>query len=255
MLISWFTVISQIVNFLILVWLLKRFLYKPILNAIDAREKLIADKLEAAEADMNAAQKERKEFNDKNEEFEVQRGALLRKAEEEANQLRLELLDTARKDSEELQQRWNKTLLDNEKILNNEVKLRTQQEIFAIVQKMLADLSGTTLEENIIDVFVRKVADLSQEDKAQIVLAFKANPEETLIRSMFEVSSDQKALIKMKIKEELGIDSAVRFEAGPELISGIEIIINDRKISWNISDYLTSLEENMKEFLDKGDFQ
>jgi hypothetical protein len=51
MLIDWFTVGAQIVNFLILVWLLKRFLYKPILDAIDAREKRIAAEL--ADADTN----------------------------------------------------------------------------------------------------------------------------------------------------------------------------------------------------------
>ena len=45
MLIDWFTVGAQVLNFLILVWLLKRFLYKPILNAIDAREKRIAAEL------------------------------------------------------------------------------------------------------------------------------------------------------------------------------------------------------------------
>jgi F-type H+-transporting ATPase subunit b len=37
MLIDWFTVGAQVLNFLILVWLLKRFLYGPILDAIDAR--------------------------------------------------------------------------------------------------------------------------------------------------------------------------------------------------------------------------
>ena len=40
--INWFTVVAQVINFLILVWLLKRFLYKPILHAIDEREKGIA---------------------------------------------------------------------------------------------------------------------------------------------------------------------------------------------------------------------
>jgi len=49
MLIDWFTVGAQIVNFLILVWLLKHFLYKPILDAIDAREKKIAAELADAE--------------------------------------------------------------------------------------------------------------------------------------------------------------------------------------------------------------
>jgi F-type H+-transporting ATPase subunit b len=45
MLIDWFTVGAQTLNFLILVWLMKRFLYKPILNAIDTREKRIAKEL------------------------------------------------------------------------------------------------------------------------------------------------------------------------------------------------------------------
>ncbi len=50
MLIDWFTVVAQALNFLILVWLLKRFLYKPILDALDAREKRIAGKLADADA-------------------------------------------------------------------------------------------------------------------------------------------------------------------------------------------------------------
>ena len=50
MLIDWFTVGAQVLNFVVLVWLLKRFLYKPVLNAIDAREKRVA--AEAADADL-----------------------------------------------------------------------------------------------------------------------------------------------------------------------------------------------------------
>ncbi|MGA2191158.1 MAG: F0F1 ATP synthase subunit B, partial [Steroidobacteraceae bacterium] len=50
MLIDWFTVGAQALNFIILVWLLKRYLYKPILNAIDAREKRIAAESAAAGA-------------------------------------------------------------------------------------------------------------------------------------------------------------------------------------------------------------
>ena len=67
MLIDWFTVIAQVVNFLILVWLLKRFLYRPILNAIDAREKRIAAKIADADAKEAEAQKQREEYQQKNE--------------------------------------------------------------------------------------------------------------------------------------------------------------------------------------------
>jgi F-type H+-transporting ATPase subunit b len=57
MLIDWFTVGAQVLNFLILVWLMKRFLYKPILNAIDAREKRIAKELADADATRAEAQR------------------------------------------------------------------------------------------------------------------------------------------------------------------------------------------------------
>jgi F-type H+-transporting ATPase subunit b len=99
MLIDWFTVAAQALNFLILVWLMKRFLYKPILNAIDAREKLIAKELADADAKKAEAQKEHEEFQKKNEEFDQQRAALLTKATDEAKTERERLLDDARKAS------------------------------------------------------------------------------------------------------------------------------------------------------------
>ena len=70
MLIDWFTICAQAINFLILVWLMKRFLYKPILHAIDARENLIATELADAAAKKTEAQKDRDEFQHKNEEFD-----------------------------------------------------------------------------------------------------------------------------------------------------------------------------------------
>ena len=80
MLIDWFTVAAQAVNFLILVWLLKRFLYKPVLAAIDEREKRIATQLQDAEKKKAEALKEQTDFLHKNEEFEQQRAALLLEA-------------------------------------------------------------------------------------------------------------------------------------------------------------------------------
>jgi F-type H+-transporting ATPase subunit b len=83
MLIDWFTVGAQVLNFLILVWLMKRFLYKPILHAIDAREKRIAAEL--ADADTKRPKPKRSATSsNKNEEFDQQRAALLSKATDEA---------------------------------------------------------------------------------------------------------------------------------------------------------------------------
>ena len=97
MLIDWFTVGAQALNFLILVWLMKRFLYKPILHAIDEREKRIAAELANADVKKAEAEKERDDFQHKNAEFDQQRAALMTKATTDAQAENQRLIDEARK--------------------------------------------------------------------------------------------------------------------------------------------------------------
>jgi F-type H+-transporting ATPase subunit b len=112
MLIDWFTVAAQAVNFLILVWLLKRFLYKPVLAAIDEREKRIATLIQDAEKKKAEAVKEQTDFLHKSEEFERQRAGLLLEATNSGKTERDKLLEKARTDSEELRSKLKKTVHD-----------------------------------------------------------------------------------------------------------------------------------------------
>src|SRR5208283_2712259 len=152
MLIDWFTVGAQALNFVILVWLMRRFLYKPILRAIDAREKKIATELADADAKKAEAKKERDEFQHKNEELDQQRVALLSKATEEAKAERQRLLDEARQAADALSAKRQETLRNVAYNLNRAISRRAQQEVFAIARKALTDLATTSLEERMGEV-------------------------------------------------------------------------------------------------------
>src|ERR1039458_5981559 len=132
MLIDWFTVGAQALNFLILVWLMKRFLYKPVLDAIDEREKRIAAERANADAKKVEAQKEHDEFQHKNEEFDQQRAALWSKATDEAQAERQRLLEEARKAAADLSAKRQETLRNEERNLHREISRRTQQGVFAV---------------------------------------------------------------------------------------------------------------------------
>src|SRR5580692_10922680 len=141
MLIDWFTVGAQTLNFLILVWLMKRYLYKPILNAIDAREKRIAAELADADGKRAEAKKDRDEFQHKNEEFDQQRAGLLSKATDEAKAERQRLIEDARKAADVLSVQRQETLKSDARNLNQAIGHRVRQEVFAITRKTLADLA------------------------------------------------------------------------------------------------------------------
>jgi len=99
---DWFTVGAQALNFLILVWLLKRLLYKPILAAIDTREQRIARELADAADRQTKADQQRDEFVRKIEEFDRQRAALLTQATAAANAESQRLIGVARQAADDV---------------------------------------------------------------------------------------------------------------------------------------------------------
>jgi F-type H+-transporting ATPase subunit b len=253
MLIDWFTVCAQAANFLILVWLLKRFLYKPILHAIDEREKRIAAQLQDAEGKRADAQKQRDDFQHKNELFDQQRAALLSKAEADVKAERERLLDEARMAADSLSARRMDTLRNDAHNLSQTLSRRAQQEVFAIARKALADLATTSLEERLGEVFTRRLRDLDGEGKAEFAKALKTAPDPALVRSAFDLPAEQRAEIQNALNETFSAEIRVRFETAPDLISGIELSANGEKVVWTIADYLTSLEQAVDEIVKEKD--
>src|SRR5271167_4826281 len=212
MLIDWFTVGAQALNFIILVWLLKRFLYKPILNAVDAREKRITAELADADARKAEAQTERDEFQHKNEEFDQQRAALLSKAADEAKAVRQRLLNDARKAADALAAKRQEALRSDAQNLNQAIRRRTQQEVFAIARKALTDLATVSLEERLSEVFTRRLREMDDQAKAALGQAIKTAATPALVRSAFDLPPEPRAAIQNALNETFSADVQIRFE-------------------------------------------
>ena len=249
MLIDWFTVIAQIINFLILVWLLKRFLYKPILNAVDAREKLISEQLAEAENGKAEARKAQEDFVRRSAELERDRDALMRQADDEANARRVELLEAARKEFEEARAKWQETLQADEDLLTEEISSKARQELFLIARKILRDLADTDLEARMTETFIKKLRSLGAGEKKRLSDSFHAAAGTIAVRSAYLLTAEQQKALSAAAGNVLGTEAPIRFEVSEELISGIEMIVNSKKIHWNISDYLASLDEIVEEIL------
>lgn len=249
MLIDWFTVIAQVVNFLILVWLLKHFLYRPILNAIDARENKIAKELADADAKKAEAQKQRDDFQNKNDEFDKQHNARMNAVVEEAKTQRAQLLDTARQEADDLRAKLHEALSSEQRNLNDAITRRARDEVFAIARKALTDLAGITLEERMTAIFLQRLRALDATVMAELISVFAASTHPLLIRTAFTLPADQCAAIETVIKEMLGQEKPLEFKTTPDLVSGIEISVDGQKIAWSIADYLASLVTSIDELL------
>jgi F-type H+-transporting ATPase subunit b len=245
MLIDWFTVGAQALNFLILVWLMRHFLYQPVLNAIAAREKRIAAELAGADAKRAEAQKEHDEFDGKNQAFDAQRAALLGQAEAAATSERDRLMAEARKDADTLRANQQTALRNDQARLGQEFTRLAADEVFGIARKTLADLATVSLEERIAEVFTRRLHEMDAKGKAALTAAVRASTDPALVRSTFALPPDQQAAIQNALNETCSAAVRVRFETAPAGLSGIEVTANGEKLAWSIADYLAVLEKKV----------
>lgn len=251
MLIDWFTVGAQVLNFLILVWLMKRFLYKPILNAIDAREKRIAAALADADARKTDAQQERDTFRQKNEAFDEQRSALMEQVKDEARAERERLIEQAHQSANSLSAKRAETLRNEAQNLNQAIGRRAQQEVFAIARKTLADLAGASLEERIGEAFVRRLREMNEPAKERLAEAVRTAPGTALVRSAFDLPAALRETIQQTLNEILSTQVPVRFEVAPEVVGGVEFSTHGQKVAWSIAEYLKTLEKGIGELVNK----
>jgi len=248
-LIDWVTVGAQVLNFVLLVWLMKRFLYQPVLDAIAAREQRIADQIgDAAEQEALAATK-RKTFEDKHKAFEQQRAELLNKARANAKAEGLRLADEDRQAAAELAAQHAQALATQAAQLQQLIASRAAHEVFAVVRKALSDLANVDLEERMVEVFTRRLSELPAPAKNQLGAALKQSAEPSLIRSHFELPADQQAAIRNAINVTFSADVPLRFEAAGDAVCGIELSAGGQQLAWNITEYLRNLEHEVATLL------
>ena len=245
MLIDWFTVGAQALNFLILVWLLKHFLYKPILNAIDAREKGIASQLADATTKKAEAQKEHEEFQSKNKAWDEQRSALLGKATDEAKAEKDHLIDEAHKQAASLRAAQAVALQNDQQRLTTQMIHLTKDEVFDITRKALADLATVSLEERMGEVFTRRLREMDPKSKGALGDSLKSDSNPAVVRSTFALPDNQKAAVQNALNETFSTEVRLRFETAPETICGIELSANGQKVAWSIADYLATLDQKV----------
>jgi F-type H+-transporting ATPase subunit b len=253
MLIDWFTVGAQALNFVVLVWLMKRFLYGPILKVVETRDNRVAAELADAKKKQVEAQQAQDDFQQKNEAFAQEREALLQKARDKADAEGQRLLTAEREAAEAARKKHQQALRNAAAGLNRAILERTQEEVFAIARKALADLATASLEEQLAQVFVRRLRELDDAAKTELAKALKSATDAPLVRSAFDLPAAQRDTIQSALNETFSMDMPIHFETAPALVSGIELTTNGRQVAWSIAEYLRSLAESVHELIGKQD--
>lgn len=249
--IDWFTVVAQILNFVVLVWILKRFLYQPVLKAMAERQKRVENDLLSANREKQAASQERNNYEAKNKDLDSKRQQFLSEAKEEAEREHTRLVEEARSEYRDLRKRWKKTLDNERDELEQNIKQNVQKEALVIAGQLVQDLADVDLQEHIAHRFIKKLKALPADEKANLSIPIEESDNEAVLRSAFEPGTALRKELEVATREIIGSDAALRFEIKPSLGAGLELAVNGSKASWTVDNYLSGLDEKLRKLIEK----
>jgi F-type H+-transporting ATPase subunit b len=242
--IDYFTIVAQIINFLILVFLLRHFLYRPVIAAMDEREQKMVSKLKDVEQKRKEAEQEAESFRRMKQELQDKRQEMLAKVVEEVLVLKNDLTEKARSEVEASIADWYASIERQKESILTDLRLRTGEEVYAITRRALQDLADEKLEAQIIDTFIRRLREMGETGKEEIKEFFKT-PGLITVRSTFEIPDDARQVILETMRNLAGKDLEIKFETSPELIAGVEMSTPDTRIGWSIASYLDTLRADL----------
>lgn len=245
--VDWITTIAQIINFLVLVYLLKRFLYQPIVAAMDRRETHITQRLEDAAQQSAEARQQGDTYQKQLQELEQQREQLVTEAKKEAETQRIQLMDELRNEIATIRTRWHEEVEREQQAFLTQARQMVGEQVCLVARQALGELANTELEAQMLAVFQQRLAAVPADDKTR--LAQSAAETGLRVQTHFPLPTTMqetiRAIIQEQLNSELDTELDIEFEQVPELICGISLKAPGFKLEWNIDNYLTHIDEQL----------
>lgn len=245
--IDWFTFVAQAVNLLVLILLLRHFLYRPVMRAMERREQSIASSLEEAEQRREEAREQARRNRARGEELERRREQLLVEVRQEVDRRREELMQSAREQVERSRREWTEALQREREGWLAGVRREAAEQVFAAVEQALRELADRSCELSVVDVFLRRLEQAGDERRQQLSAALEHG--ELQVRSAFPLSEEQRPRLRQALEALVGGAPRISFDTDDSLVCGIEVGADGRAVGWSVGQYLGDLERELESSL------
>jgi F-type H+-transporting ATPase subunit b len=241
--IDWITVAAQIANFLVLVWLLKRFLYRPILDGIDAREVEIKNRMQEAAAVRDKAEAVQQAYQDKVQALNVAQSEMTETIRKTAEQQRDVLLAEAQKRLEQDRATWAAHLDEETRKYTSKMHRAGAQALLALTRKALTDLADDTLEGRMAHHLVHQIKPMVPDLRRAAGQASEA-----VITSHDPLSPSATEELTRELRGAFP-KIAPRFETDENQAPGLVLKVGGAQLAWTVDSYIDGLAALIEEKL------
>ena len=248
--ISWFEIIAQIINFLLILFILQKLLYKPVIKAMDERQVRIQKSQKEADEKMGNAKELINEYKNKMAEVEDEKSNIINQARIEAKEKKDSLLEDYKIEADRKRSSYLKEIQDEKSNFIDNLRKNMGENAVKIASHILEMISSKELEEEVFKSFIEELNHLGENIEDKRTLEDEKNTE---LYSSRELLDSEKKAIEKALKGSLKNLETIEFNVDPELVLGYELNLETYTVHTSIKNYLDTVEGNILKMLEKDD--
>jgi F-type H+-transporting ATPase subunit b len=247
--VDWMTIIFQALNFLILLVILQRFLYRPLRKKMKEREEEIESEIVEAKQRAEEAEREREELEEKLEEAQEEAEKIRKEAREEAAERREEVLEQAREDAADIRQEANERIQREERAARERIQKRARQTAVELAEDLLRETGGEALHDQLVDRFLSEEDDLGDADLDRLADAIHKADGSVRVRTAYPLEERTQKRLREVLRDRLPWDESsvpafeLSVEEDPELVAGLTLICGGVALDLNVKHALEELTQ------------
>lgn len=242
-----FTFFAQMFNLLLLLYLLRRFLYLPVLKAVDERQKFIERELKKAASSHKEALRLEAECKQKMAEIDAQKQNILSQTRAEAAVLAEKLANEAKAQFEADKSQWKQRLAGEQKTFELAMQNLILEHFNKLADGALKQMADVSLNDLMLNKLKEKISALPVRKKQEFAAAYQ-NKKQLFVRSAQKISAEQKQKVKdfLRVQLELPEETKFKFEVDKKLVCGVALQADEQLIDWNLASYMNEFQKNMQ---------
>ena len=240
---NWSTFLLEIINFLVLVWILKRFLYQPVLDVIARRRAAIESKLAEAEQLHTDADALKDQYENRLTSWQQERQQAMDKLRHEIEANRLQQLSNLKQELAQEEEKIRIARSRKDKQLLREIEQRAMQQAAEFASRLLAEAAGPELENRLFDLLLDGLNTMPADQSGELGSKWGELPERIMVSSAYALADDKRHRLEDVLSSVTGLSIPVHYEQDGELLAGLNITIGAWVLQLNVRDELRGFTE------------
>jgi F-type H+-transporting ATPase subunit b len=231
---SWSTFVIQILNFIVLVWILTRFLYQPVTRAVAARQKAIREELQQADEVKRQSQALSRQYDDRLKDWEREKARLKASFDTELSNERTTREADLRASLQREREQAQAAARAHDRETARRLQRQALQDASQFCARLLARVASPELESRLVDAAIADMRALSDDQRTSLSRAFDGR-DEAVVMTRYPLDDVHRARLTNELTRCLGRAPHARFEQSDVLLAGLRVDLGTMTLEGNLA--------------------